>query len=141
MSDHRELSDVTIANKDTAHTHKESISVTSQPPPIWSEVASAHHIPPQTRSAIKAPLVPPPHHLSDLKDHEKDQLKIDLQKARMTIGISPIKKEDIQLWIEEDINDVKGDDMYYSDKFEQSRKSTATDYLVNWLLMKKTMYT
>ena len=136
---------VTLVNLSTTPTHNVSFNpVTVMPvnnthtnlqPPrsaTFSEAASAHLGPP------KAHHVPPPLQDTPVPDHNKEQLKIDLKKARRTIGISPINKEDLHFWLGQlgfSSKDTKDDDIFYGDNHEETRKKAAIDYISNWLLI------
>ena len=156
LSDKSKYSDVTLALTHTNNVQK----VSTQPNPTPSEVTPAHIVlpeahqplhpnPPLTRSANysqvasahlgppKALHVQPPQQDTIVPDHNKDQLKINLKKARRTIGISPIKREDLNFWCDTNVKDTKDEDIYYGDTHEETRRKAAVDYLSNWLLFKE----
>ena len=156
-SDHSDkYSDVTLAAAHTYNAHK----ATPQPTPTRSaqnpsQVAPAHLVlpppnPPTPRSAnysqvasaylgppTKSLHVQPPSQATPVSDNNMEQLKIDMKKAKRTIGISPIKKDDLQFWMDTDLKQTKDDELYYDDNYNEVRKKAAIDYLSNWLLIKE----
>ena len=85
---------MTLANLATTKTHNVSynpVTVTSANL-AHSQTTNVHHVPPQV------PHVPPPTQETPKTNQETEQLKIDLKKARRTIGISPVKVEDLQFF-------------------------------------------
>ena len=108
---------------------------TSVPPksphPATSFVDVDHRVPPKSLHVL------PPNQSTPLNNQDLEQLKIDLKKARRTIGLLPIKKEDLLFWINTDIKEVIEEELFYSDKYEETRQKAAMDYLNSWLLVRE----